>query len=394
MTNDAQKTPPHGATAVLVLADGQVFWGSGIGAAVTRVGEVCFNTSLTGYQEIMTDPSYAGQLITFTFPHIGNVGTNHDDIESQTPAALGLISRAEVTEPSNHRAQASLNDWLQSHQLPGITGIDTRRLTRHIRDHGAPSGALQCNPEGQFDIAALQAQAANWPGLAGMDLAITVSCQQSYVWDEGTWQFGTVESADGYKTDLEQPLHVVAMDFGAKRNILRNLAHQGCRITVVPADCPADTILGLNPDGIFLANGPGDPAATGDYAVPTIKRLVDSGKPIFGICLGHQMLALSYGATTKKMALGHRGGNHPVQDLTTGKVEITSQNHGFVVCEEDLPASLEVTHRSLFDGSIEGLQVIGKPIFSVQYHPEASPGPSDSNYLFARFTDLIKQVRG
>jgi carbamoyl-phosphate synthase small subunit len=394
MTNDAQKTPPQGATAVLVLADGQVFWGSGIGAAVTRVGEVCFNTSLTGYQEIMTDPSYAGQLITFTFPHIGNVGTNHDDIESQTPAALGLISRAEVTEPSNHRAQASLNDWLQSHQLPGITGIDTRRLTRHIRDHGAPSGALQCNPEGQFDIAALQAQAANWPGLAGMDLAITVSCQQSYVWDEGTWQFGTVESADGYKTDLEQPLHVVAMDFGAKRNILRNLAHQGCRITVVPADCPADTILGLNPDGIFLANGPGDPAATGDYAVPTIKRLVDSGKPIFGICLGHQMLALSYGATTKKMALGHRGGNHPVQDLTTGKVEITSQNHGFVVCEEDLPASLEVTHRSLFDGSIEGLQVIGKPIFSVQYHPEASPGPSDSNYLFARFTDLIKQVRG
>ncbi len=394
MTNDAQKTPPQGATAVLVLADGQVFWGNGIGAAVTRVGEVCFNTSLTGYQEIMTDPSYAGQLITFTFPHIGNVGTNHDDIESQTPAALGLISRAEVTEPSNHRAQASLNDWLQSHQLPGITGIDTRRLTRHIRDHGAPSGALQCNPEGQFDIAALQAQAANWPGLAGMDLAITVSCQQSYVWDEGTWQFGTVESADGYKTDLEQPLHVVAMDFGAKRNILRNLAHQGCRITVVPADCPADTILGLNPDGIFLANGPGDPAATGDYAVPTIKRLVDSGKPIFGICLGHQMLALSYGATTKKMALGHRGGNHPVQDLTTGKVEITSQNHGFVVCEEDLPASLEVTHRSLFDGSIEGLQVIGKPIFSVQYHPEASPGPSDSNYLFARFTDLIKQVRG
>ena len=221
MTNDAQKTPPQGATAVLVLADGQVFWGSGIGAAVTRVGEVCFNTSLTGYQEIMTDPSYAGQLITFTFPHIGNVGTNHDDIESQTPAALGLISRAEVTEPSNHRAQASLNDWLQSHQLPGITGIDTRRLTRHIRDHGAPSGALQCNPEGQFDIAALQAQATNWPGLAGMDLAITVSCQQSYVWDEGTWQFGTVESADGYKTDLEQPLHVVAMDFGAKRNILR-----------------------------------------------------------------------------------------------------------------------------------------------------------------------------
>ena len=394
MTDTPQKAPPNGATAVLVLADGHVFWGQGIGAAVTRVGEVCFNTSLTGYQEIMTDPSYAGQLITFTFPHIGNVGTNDDDIESQKPAALGLISRAEITEPSNHRAQSTLGSWLESHQLPGVTGVDTRRLTRRIRDLGAPSGALQYSPDGVFDIAALQAKAASWPGLAGMDLAITVSCRDSYAWDEGIWQFGTDNDTGSYASGDDQPWHVVAIDYGAKRNILRNLANQGCRITVVPADCPAETILALNPDGIFLANGPGDPQATGEYAVPTVQRLIASGKPIFGICLGHQMLALSYGATTQKMDLGHRGGNHPVKDLTTGKVEITSQNHGFVVCEENLPATLEVTHRSLFDGSIEGLQVIGKPIFSVQYHPEASPGPSDSNYLFARFTDLIKQARG
>ena len=383
---------PHGATAALVLTDGTVFWGRGIGAAETRVGEVCFNTSMTGYQEILTDPSYAGQLITFTFPHIGNVGTNGADIETVNPAALGLISRAEVTPASNHRAEGDLHTWLTRHRMPGLTGADTRRLTRRIRDGGAPVGALQHAPDGHFNIDDLRAQATAWPGLAGMDLAITVSCRQSYSWTEGPWHFGA--ESDGYATGDDLPFHVVALDFGAKHNILRSLVAVGCRVTVMPADSDADSVLGQEPDGIFLANGPGDPAATGAYAVPTIRRLIDSGKPIFGICLGHQMLALALGARTEKMDRGHRGGNHPVQDLTTGKVEITSQNHGFVVSETDLPGDLEVTHRSLFDGSIEGLAVKGRPIFSVQYHPEASPGPRDSQYLFARFADLLRQARG
>ncbi|MEC7674863.1 MAG: carbamoyl phosphate synthase small subunit, partial [Pseudomonadota bacterium] len=290
---------PHGATAALVLTDGTVFWGRGIGAAETRVGEVCFNTSMTGYQEILTDPSYAGQLITFTFPHIGNVGTNGADIETVNPAALGLISRAEVTPASNQRAESDLHTWLTRHRMPGLTGADTRRLTRRIRDGGAPVGALQHAPDGHFNIDDLRAQATAWPGLAGMDLAITVSCRQSYSWTEGPWHFGA--ESDGYATGDDLPFHVVALDFGAKHNILRNLVAVGCRVTVMPADSDADSVLGQEPDGIFLANGPGDPAATGTYAVPTIRRLIDSGKPIFGICLGHQMLALALGARTEKM---------------------------------------------------------------------------------------------
>ena len=384
----APDSPPPGTTAALVLADGTILWGRGIGAEVTKVGEVCFNTSLTGYQEILTDPSYAGQIITFTFPHVGNVGANVDDHETATPVALGAIMRADATDPSNYRAQKSLSDWLASHDLPGIMGVDTRRLTRRIRDTGAPHGALVHSPSGEFDIPALKKLAAEWPGLEGMDLAKTVSCAQTYQWDETLWDFTT--DGDGFGSLAEPKHHVVAVDFGAKRNILRNLAAQGSRVTVVPATTTAEEILGHEPDGIFLANGPGDPAATGTYAVAEIKKLIESGKPMFGICLGHQMLALALGAKTEKMHMGHRGANHPVKDLETGKVEITSQNHGFVVSEGSLPDGVSVTHRSLFDGTIEGLKVEGKPIFSVQYHPEASPGPQDSHYLFARFRELIE----
>jgi len=387
----APALPPTGATAALVLADGTVFWGHGLGAAVTRVGEVCFNTAMSGYQEILTDPSYAGQSITFTFPHIGNVGANPNDLESTTPASLGCVLRADVTEPSNYRATRHLDDWLKSVDLPGLSGVDTRRLTRRIRDLGAPHGALCHAPDGRIDVAALQAMAANWPGLEGMDLAKQVSCTQTYTWNETLWGFADDGANDAFGT-LDKPrFHVVAVDYGAKRNILRNLASQGCRVTVVPASATADEILGYAPDGVFLANGPGDPAATGIYAVPELRRLIDSGKPLFGICLGHQMLALALGATTEKMHMGHRGANHPVKDLETGKVEITSQNHGFVVAEGSLPAGVTVTHRSLFDGTIEGLRVDGKPVFSVQYHPEASPGPMDSHYLFARFRELMER---
>jgi carbamoyl-phosphate synthase small subunit len=384
-------TTPAGATAALVLADGSVFWGQGLGAPVTRVGEVCFNTSMTGYQEIMSDPSYAGQIITFTFPHIGNVGANAADVETLNPAALGMIMRAEMTDPSNYRAERHNDDWLRAHDIPGISGVDTRRLTRLIRAGGAPNGALCHAPDGKFDIADLARQAAEWPGLEGMDLAIQVSCRQTHEWTGGGWSFQDADSENGqgYVATQSARHHVVAMDFGAKHNILRNLVDQGCRVTVVPATATAEDVLSHAPDGIFLSNGPGDPAATGEYAVPELRKLVDSGKPIFGICLGHQMLARALGAKTEKMQRGHRGANHPVQDLTTGKVEITSQNHGFVISEGSLPNHVEVTHRSLFDKSIEGLRVKDKPIFSVQYHPEASPGPRDSHYLFTRFVDLI-----
>lgn len=392
MSDAAAPAPnPPGATAALVLADGTVFWGRGLGAAITRVGEVCFNTSMSGYQEILTDPSYAGQIITFTFPHIGNVGANPSDLESTTPASLGCVLRADVTDPSNYRATRHLDDWLKSVDLPGLAGIDTRRLTRRIRDLGAPHGALCHAPDGNIDVAALQRMAAEWPGLEGMDLAKQVSCTQTYSWDETLWGFADDGRSDGFGKLAEPRFHVVAVDYGAKRNILRNLASQGCRVTVVPASATADEILGHNPDGVFLANGPGDPAATGIYAVPELRRLIDSGKPVFGICLGHQMLALALGARTEKMHMGHRGANHPVKDLETGKVEITSQNHGFVVAEGSLPEGVTVTHRSLFDGSIEGLRVQGKPVFSVQYHPEASPGPMDSHYLFARFRELMER---
>jgi carbamoyl-phosphate synthase small subunit len=386
----ARATPrPPGATAALVLADGTTFWGIGIGAPGRQVvGEVCFNTSMTGYQEILTDPSYAGQIITFTFPHIGNVGTNPEDIETITPAARGLVLRADITEPSNYRATRHLDAWLVAHNLVGVTGIDTRALTRRIRDLGAPNGALAYAADGNLDPAVLQQVAAKWPGLEGMDLALEVSCRQTYTWDETRWALGR-----GYGK-LENPKHhVVAVDYGAKRNILRCLASAGCKVTVVPATATAEDILRHKPDGVFLSNGPGDPAATGQYAVPTLKHILDAGIPTFGICLGHQLLALALGGKTEKLKRGHRGANHPVKDLATGKVEITSQNHGFAVIPESLPRNVEVSHVSLFDGTNEGLRVTDKPVFSVQYHPEASPGPKDSHYLFQRFVDMIERAK-
>ncbi len=375
---------PVGATGVLVLHDGSTHWGHGIGATGSAVGEVCFNTSMTGYQEILTDPSYAGQIITFTFPHIGNVGTNPQDGEADMPAARGLVIRADITTPSNWRSAQHLDGWLKSCRLVGISGIDTRRLTRRIRDVGAPNGVIAHDPRGNFDLEALKAQAAAWPGLTGMDLAAGVSCREPYSWDESVWRLGK-----GYGRQDAPHLHVVAVDFGAKHNILRCLAARGCRVTVVPATATAADILAHRPDGVFLSNGPGDPAATGVYAVPAIRGVLESGVPLFGICLGHQMLALALGARTTKMVRGHRGANHPVKDLATGKVEITSQNHGFMVVPESLPAGVEVSHVSLFDGSNEGIRLTGRPVFSVQYHPEASPGPADSHYLFDRFIDFM-----
>jgi carbamoyl-phosphate synthase small subunit len=380
----AEAVPPDWATAALVLGDGQVYWGHGIGAPARTVGEVCFNTSITGYQEILTDPSYAGQIITFTFPHIGNVGTNDEDIETLSPAARGLVLRADITQPSNHRAMSHLDDWLKRVGLPGICGIDTRRLTRGIRDGGAPNGLICHAPDGAFDLPSLQADASAWPGLEGMDLAAEVSCKQSYGWEETCWSLGL-----GYGR-LENPKYrVVAVDYGIKRNILRCLADLGCEVTVVPAQASGADILRHQPDGVFLSNGPGDPAATGEYAIAAIHEVIDAGIPLFGICLGHQILSLALGAASEKMHMGHRGGNQPVMDLETGKVEITSQNHGFVIRRDSLPQGVVETHRSLFDGSIEGIRVEGKPIFSVQYHPEASPGPQDSHYLFLRFIELM-----
>ena len=375
--------PPH-ADAALVLADGTVLWGRGIGAAGMSVGEVVFNTAMSGYQETLTDPSYAGQIITFTFPHIGNVGANGEDIETVTPAVRGLIVRADITQPANWRAVQHLDAWLKGHGIAGLAGVDTRALTRRIRSAGAPNGVVVHAPGGVPDLEAAWKLAAGWPGLTGMDLAGDVSCRQSFAWDETEWALET-----GYGRQTAPRCHVVAVDFGAKRNILRCLASAGCKVTVVPAGSSAEDVLRLQPDGVFLSNGPGDPAATGAYAVPMIKGVLAAGKPLFGICLGHQMLALALGARTFKMETGHRGANHPVKDLATGKVEITSQNHGFVVDEASLPAGVTVTHRSLFDQSVEGIAVAGKPVFSVQYHPEASPGPEDSHYLFDRFVDTI-----
>jgi carbamoyl-phosphate synthase small subunit len=379
---------PAGATAALVLADGTIFWGRAIGAPARKSGEVCFNTSITGYQEILTDPSYAGQIIVFTFPHVGNVGTNAEDIETITPAARGLVLREEPTEPSNFRSDKSLDAWLKSHGLPGIVGVDTRALTRHIRDGGAPNGTIVTAPDGKFDVDALRAEAKAWPGLEGMDLAKDVTTRQTYHWTETTWVLGK-----GYGTQDKPRFKVVAIDYGAKRNILRCLAAAGCDVTVVPADASADDVLRHKPDGVFLSNGPGDPAATGVYAVPTIKALLDKKMPIFGICLGHQMMALALGAKTTKLPRGHRGANHPVKDLDTGKVEITSQNHGFAVQAETLPKNARVTHVSLFDGTNEGIAATDRPAFSVQYHPEASPGPQDAHYLFKRFVDLIAKEK-
>ncbi len=372
------------ATAVLVLSDGTVFHGFGVGETGETTGEVCFNTSITGYQESLTDPSFAGQMITFTFPHIGNVGFNDEDIETDGVAANGLIIRADITEQANWRAAGNLNDWLKKRGLIGISGVDTRRLTHVIRETGAPNGIIAHNPDGKFDLDALKKKAADWPGLEGMDLAKDVSCTETYSWTETNWD---INSGFG---DLTTPKrHIVAVDYGIKKNILRCLASLDCAITVVPASASFDDIMSHKPDGIFLANGPGDPAATGKYAVPVIQQCIDSGIPMFGICLGHQMLALAVGAETLKMKQGHRGANQPVKDLTTGKVEITSQNHGFVVKRESLPAGVTETHKSLFDGVVEGLSLDGKPVFSVQYHPEASPGPQDSHYLFQRFVDMV-----
>ncbi|MFO1090982.1 MAG: glutamine-hydrolyzing carbamoyl-phosphate synthase small subunit [Hyphomicrobiales bacterium] len=392
-THDASGWTVERPTAVLVLADGTVLEGHGIGAEGSAVGEVCFNTAMTGYQEIMTDPSYAGQIITFTFPHIGNVGANDEDIETVnlagTAGVRGAIFRTDVTPPSNYRARRTLDQWMKVRGIIGLTGIDTRALTALIREQGMPNAVIAHNASGTFDLAKLKAQAAGWPGLVGMDLAKEVSCTQRYTWDETLWQW-----PEGYGRQDKPTRHVVAVDYGLKRNILRCLASTGCAVTVVPATTSADAILAMNPDGVFLSNGPGDPAATGEYAVPEIRKLVESGKPVFGICLGHQMLAIALGAKTMKMHQGHHGANHPVKDHTTGKVEITSMNHGFAVERESLPQNVVETHVSLFDGSNCGIQLKDRPVFSVQYHPEASPGPQDSHYLFRRFLDYIEKANG
>ena len=384
---------PTPATALLILQDGTRLMGRGIGAVGHAAGEVCFNTAMTGYQEILTDPSYAGQIVTFTFPHIGNVGTNDEDIETVNMAALsgvrGVVLKADITNPANYRAAERLDAWLRKRNIVGITGIDTRALTARIRENGMPNGIVAHAPDGQFDDASIMAELKAFPGLEGLDLAREVTTAQTYKWDQTPWQWDK-----GYGTLDNPQFHIVAVDYGAKRNILRQLAEQGARVTVVPATATARDILAHNPDGIFLSNGPGDPAATGEYAVPTIRELMRTGKPIFGICLGHQLLGLALGGTTSKMHQGHHGANHPVKDLTTGKVEITSMNHGFAVDTDSLPAGVTQTHISLFDGSNAGLSVDGKPIFSVQYHPEASPGPHDSHYLFTRFLNQVRAQKG
>jgi carbamoyl-phosphate synthase small subunit len=379
-------------TGLLVLADGTLIEGKGAGAAGIAVGEVCFNTAMTGYQEILTDPSYAGQIITFTFPHIGNVGTNSEDMEAGTLAAGGVrgcVLRAPITPASNWRAAQGLDAWLKARGIIAVTGVDTRALTALIREKGMPNAVIAHAPDGKFDREALRREAAAFPGMVGLDLAKDVTSGQSYGWDETAWQWGK-----GYGRQESPRFHVVAIDYGLKRNILRELATVGCRLTVVPATTTAEEILERKPDGVFLSNGPGDPAATGVYAVPEIKKLVASGLPVFGICLGHQMLGLALGGTTAKMHQGHHGANHPVKDFTTEKVEITSMNHGFAVDRDSLPKSVEETHVSLFDGSNCGLKVKDRPVFSVQYHPEASPGPQDSHYLFTRFVAMMEKRKG
>jgi len=374
--------------AALVLADGQTFEGWGFGAYGEFVGEICFNTSITGYQEILTDPSYAGQIITFTFPHIGNVGCNTEDMEAATRGAYGLVTRDLPTAPSNYRAEGTFNDWLISQNVVGIAGIDTRALTAHIRDNGAPHGVIAFYEHDNYDMDKLTAKAKDWTGLEGLDLASTVSTAETYEWSQSTWSH-----KEGYSDNDNAKYHVVAIDYGIKRNILRELVNVGCKVTVVNAATPASEILALKPDGVFLSNGPGDPAATGEIALPIIKELMHASVPIFGICLGHQLLALALGGKTRKLHLGHRGANQPVQDLTTGKVEITSQNHGFEVDPESLAATAELTHLSLFDRTNEGLRAKNYPAFSVQYHPEASPGPKDAHYLFTRFVWLMESSR-
>ncbi|MDQ2878470.1 MAG: glutamine-hydrolyzing carbamoyl-phosphate synthase small subunit [Pseudomonadota bacterium] len=412
---------PAGATGVLVLASGEVVWGRGFGAEGQAVGEVCFHTAMTGYQEIMTDPSFAGQIITFTFPHIGNVGANPDDVEADMPHALGMIVREDVTAPSSFRSTERLDDWMKRHERIGLAGVDTRALTRRIRAGGAPNGVIAHSASGAFDIPLLLDMARAWPGLEGMDLAIAVTTRTHFGWGDagpgGVWRLGFgygdqssshlregpgegVSANDAPAITSPRPTHpaggrgdkphVVAVDYGSKHNIFRNLVHAGAKVSVVPATATFDEIMALSPDGIFLSNGPGDPAATGEYAVPVIRKLLDTGKPLFGICLGHQLLALAVGGRTTKMFQGHRGANHPVKRLSDGAVEITSMNHGFAVERDSLPATARETHVSLFDGSNAGLELTDRPAFSVQYHPEASPGPQDSLYLFERFVGMIR----
>ena len=383
--NRISDTSPN---AALILADGNVFFGYGIGKTGSTLGEICFNTAMTGYQEILSDPSYAGQIITFTFPHIGNVGANGEDMETYKPDAAGLIIREPITNPSNYRSTSHFNDWLMDNAITGISGIDTRALTRHIRKHGAQNVGIVHVNDKAFDsaIADMKERLSKAPKMAGQELANTVTTAQTYTWDMKRWEHGVGSEPQ------ENPLyHVVAVDFGQKLNIGRSLASVGCTVTIVPATTSFKDIMAHKPDGVFLSNGPGDPAATGKYAVPVIKKLIDSGIPIFGICLGHQLLALALGGKTMKMQQGHRGANHPVKDLRTGKVEITSQNHGFAVANDStLPDDVEVTHISLFDGTIQGLAHKTKPIFCVQGHPEASPGPHDSQYLFGQFVELMR----
>jgi carbamoyl-phosphate synthase small subunit len=416
---DAKTSPaPQGATGVLVLADGSVIWGRGFGAQGEAVGEVCFNTAMTGYQEIMTDPSYAAQIVTFTFPHIGNVGANFEDLEADNPFALGCVVRQDVTAPSNFRAAQNFVEWMRSNGRIGLSGVDTRALTRKIRGGGAPNGVIAYREDGRFDVEALLAKAREWPGLEGMDLAKEVSCRQMYRWSGGLWRLGqgygetpSPRRGEGWgeggltpsEASTARPPHptlspqgegssphVVAIDYGSKRNIFRNLSDAGARVTVLPATATFEDVMAHDPDGFFLSNGPGDPAATGDYAVPVIRAMLETGKPLFGICLGHQLLGLAVGARTAKMHQGHRGANHPVKRLADGRVEITSMNHGFAVEKESLPANVRETHVSLFDGSNCGIELTDRPAFSVQYHPEASPGPQDSVYLFGTFVDQLR----
>ncbi|HLW92158.1 MAG TPA: glutamine-hydrolyzing carbamoyl-phosphate synthase small subunit [Roseiarcus sp.] len=389
---DIEGWAPPKATALIVFADGAIIEGFGLGATGSAVGEVCFNTAMTGYQEILTDPSYAGQIITFTFPHIGNVGVNDEDIETVNLAASagarGVILRAEVTDPSNFRAQRRLDAWLRARGIIGLSGLDTRALAAMIRERGMPNAVIAHAPDGVFDRASLAADAAAWPGIAGMDLVPAVTSAQRYDWDETSWELGK-----GYGPRTESKYKVVAVDYGVKRNILRLLSDCACAVTVVPATTSAEDILAMKPDGVFLSNGPGDPAETGRYAVPVIKELLDKRMPIFGICLGHQMLGLAVGARTIKMSQGHHGANHPVKDFTTNKVEIVSMNHGFAIDRLSLPENAEETHVSLFDGSNCGIALTDRPAFSVQHHPEASPGPRDSHYLFRRFVAMMESEK-